>query len=359
MDAPSSSILSDASSVPPAQNEPVIQEDEQNDKTAEEQELAAAQQRIDALPNLKILSIMRKALPKDAHIHAAVDDAMRACVAKFTGILTKEAKQQQTLARHKALESEDIINALKKLGFEDSSTALALFFYRFRAMTNHSLPQQVQLPVYTSELIQTEMQQQGNINVPKQGITRGDPTSSLQYWGNATMPQLPFPSLPSWPASYAQPVPMQQTQQERTMWRASNPQIVVNPDTMPYSLSMQPTSAPMQQQGPVQEDPLNFTPFSGDALFPQSILPRSDESISQHVPMQMMNPQLLTEGHVPNLYGYQQAGAENQQQNVGVYDTTMPADGILGTRAGDTSDSPLDQEMTDADIAYVLDLLKD
>ncbi|XP_078156966.1 uncharacterized protein LOC144552837 isoform X2 [Carex rostrata] len=302
---------------------------------------------------------MRKALPKDAHIHAAVDDAMRACVAKFTGILTKEAKQQQTLARHKALESEDIINALKKLGFEDSSTALSLFFSRFRAMTNRSQLQQVQLPVHTSELIQTEMQQQGNINVRKQGITRGDPTSSLHYWGNATIPLPPSPALPSWPTSYAQPVPSQQTQQERTMWRASNPQIAVNPDTMPYSLNMQPTSAPMQQQGPVQGDSLNFTPFSGDALFPPSIPPLSDESISQHVPMQMMNPQMHTEGHVPNLYGDQQAGAANQQQNVGEYDTIMPADRILCTRAGDISDSPLDQEMTDAEIAYVLDLLKD
>lgn len=75
----------------------MIQEDEQNDKTAEENELAEAQQRIDALLTLNILSIMRKALPEDVHIDAGVVEAIRACVAKFT----KEAKQQQTLARHK------------------------------------------------------------------------------------------------------------------------------------------------------------------------------------------------------------------------------------------------------------------
>ncbi|KAF3320980.1 nuclear transcription factor Y subunit B-10 [Carex littledalei] len=309
MDAPSSSILSNTSSAPPAQNEPVIQEDEQNDKTAEENELAAAQQRIDALPTLKILSIMQKALPKDAHIDADVDEVIRACVAKFSGVLTKEAKQQQALARHKVLQSEDIINALQKLGFEESSTALSLFFDRFMGATDHSQSQQVQFPVHTSGQILTEMQQQGNINVPNQGITRGDPTSSIQYWGNATMPPPPSPALSSWPAS----------------------------NTMPFLMNIQPPSTPMQQQGPVLWGPLNFTPFSGDALFPQPIPPRSDERFSQQVPMQMAS----------------------WQQNVGGYGTNMPADGILGTGAVNTSDSPLDQEMTDADIAYVLDLLKD
>ncbi|XP_078156516.1 uncharacterized protein LOC144552382 isoform X2 [Carex rostrata] len=306
---------------------------------------------------------MQKALPKDAHIDVDVDEVIRSCVAKFMGVLTKEVKQQLTLARHKVLQSEDIINAVHKLGFEDSSIALSLFLDRFSGATNRSLPQQVQLPMHTSELIPTEIQQQGNINVPNQGISRGDPTSSLQYWGNATM--LPHPSLalPSWP------VPMQQTQLERTMWGALNPQISVNPDTMPCSMNMQPPFAPMQQQGPL--------PW--DQLFHQPIPPRSDERFSQQVPMQMMNPQLHTEGctsnqqaraasflnappftqpmNQPAFLGYTQMAS--RQQNVGGYSTNMPADGILGTGAGNAYYSPLDQEMTDADIAYVLDLLKD
>lgn len=141
------------------------------------------------------------------------------------------------------------------------------------------------------------------------GITRGDPTSSIQYWGKGNMPPPLSPALPSWPAS----------------------------NTMPFSMNMQPPSAAMQRQGSVQWDPLNFTPFSGDALFPHPRPPRSDERFSQKVPMQMAS----------------------QQQNVGGYGTTMLADGVLGTGAGNTSDVLLDQEMTDADIAYVLNLLKD
>lgn len=122
---------------------------------------------------------MHKALPKDAHIDADVDEVIRSCVAKFMGVLTKEVKQQLTLAGHKVLQAEDIINAVHKLGFEDSSVALSLFFDRFSGATNRSLPPQVQLPVHTSELIPTEIQQQGNINVPNQGNLPFSPHGSL------------------------------------------------------------------------------------------------------------------------------------------------------------------------------------
>jgi histone H3/H4 len=161
-----------------------MQEDQHDEKTTKEKELAATKIRLDTLPMLRILSIMRKTLPEDANIDASVDQVIKACVAKFAGVLTREAKEQQTLAKHKVLQSEDIISALKELGFEDASTALSLFYSRFTGATNCSQPKQVQ-PVQTSEPISTAIHQQVDVNV-----STGDPNI-----GKITLKLAPFESV--------------------------------------------------------------------------------------------------------------------------------------------------------------------
>lgn len=179
-----------------------------------------------------------------------------------------------------------------------------------------------------------------------------------------------------------QPILVQQTQQERTMLDALVPLMVLNPDTPPYLVNMQPP-VPVQQKELVQEGPLNVTSLSSDALSSQPTA-HSDSWSAQQVPMQMYLQRNTKEGYIPNLCGLgdQQAGeptafnappftqpmnqpafpgctqTATQQQKVGGQGTTMAADEIRGSEAGSTSDAPFDEVMSDTDLAYAIELLK-
>jgi hypothetical protein len=155
---------------------------------------------------------------------------------------------------------------------------------------------------------------------------------------------------------------VQQTQKERTMLDAMVPSKVQNTDITPNLIYVQPSTALMQQKGSMLGEPLNVTSLLGNALSSQ-LMSHSDAVFARQVLKQADAPTAFNASPFTQPMNQQDFSGSpqmaSQQHNIGGNDTTMAADRIPGTEAGNTSGEPFDDVMSDADLAYAIELLKE
>ncbi|KAF7094900.1 hypothetical protein CFC21_097174 [Triticum aestivum] len=84
------------------------------------------------MPIANVIRIMRRALPAHAKISDEAKEAIQECVSEFISFVTGEANERCRMQRRKAVNAEDIVWALNRLGFDDYVVPLSVFLKRMR-----------------------------------------------------------------------------------------------------------------------------------------------------------------------------------------------------------------------------------
>ncbi|CAI9118823.1 OLC1v1020446C1 [Oldenlandia corymbosa var. corymbosa] len=94
------------------------------------------------MPLANLQRIMQKVLPADAKIPLESKELIQQCVNAFIGMITREANDWCKREHRKTIQSEDLLYAMKKLGFHDYVEPLMDYLQRYREFNNHggSLP---------------------------------------------------------------------------------------------------------------------------------------------------------------------------------------------------------------------------
>ncbi|KAI9794723.1 MAG: hypothetical protein M1833_007380 [Piccolia ochrophora] len=86
----------------------------------------------DTLPLANISRIMKAALPDDAKIAKETKSLMAECVSEFIAFITSEAAEKIRQERRKLLDGEDVLFAMRSLGFENYAEALHIYLSKYR-----------------------------------------------------------------------------------------------------------------------------------------------------------------------------------------------------------------------------------
>ncbi|XP_037460209.1 nuclear transcription factor Y subunit B-8-like [Triticum dicoccoides] len=145
------------------------------------------------MPIANVIRIMRRALPAHAKISDEAKEAIQECVSEFISFVTGEANERCRMQRRKAVNAEDIVWALNRLGFDDYVVPLSVFLKRMRdpeagtggaaagysrAVTSapthaappviHAVPLQAQPPMYAPPApVQVQNQMQRPVYAPR------------------------------------------------------------------------------------------------------------------------------------------------------------------------------------------------
>ncbi|XP_027368613.1 nuclear transcription factor Y subunit B-10-like [Abrus precatorius] len=96
---------------------------------------APAAEALQENPNLPLATVkrlMRKGLPLHAKVTEESKETMLECVTEFIGFITSEANHQCQLEHRRTVSGEDLIRALKTLGFNNYAVVLSLYLERLR-----------------------------------------------------------------------------------------------------------------------------------------------------------------------------------------------------------------------------------
>ncbi|KAK2984217.1 hypothetical protein RJ640_013446 [Escallonia rubra] len=84
------------------------------------------------LPISNIVRIMRRVLPPHAKISEEAKEAIQECASEYISFITAEANERCWTEHRKTITSDDLIQALAKLGFDDQVVALKSYLQRYR-----------------------------------------------------------------------------------------------------------------------------------------------------------------------------------------------------------------------------------
>ncbi|KAL8938842.1 MAG: hypothetical protein Q9216_003681 [Gyalolechia sp. 2 TL-2023] len=84
------------------------------------------------LPMTYIIKKMRQGLPDNTFITKEAKECMRECVSKFISFITSEAAKDCQVKKENTMVGEDVLLAMRSLGFENYAEALNVFLTRYR-----------------------------------------------------------------------------------------------------------------------------------------------------------------------------------------------------------------------------------
>ncbi|EXL67841.1 nuclear transcription Y subunit beta [Fusarium oxysporum f. sp. conglutinans race 2 54008] len=84
------------------------------------------------LPLANVIRIMRKALPADAKLAKDAQECMQQCVSEFVSFITSEAAENAQREKLKTVAGDNILVALKQLGFENYGEVLGVYLSKPR-----------------------------------------------------------------------------------------------------------------------------------------------------------------------------------------------------------------------------------
>eukprot|EP00877_Chromochloris_zofingiensis_P000358 jgi/Chrzof1/10322/Cz04g37130.t1 len=94
------------------------------------------------LPIANISRIMKKALPANAKIAKDAKETVQECVSEFISFITSEASDKCQREKRKTINGDDLLWAMKTLGFDDYLEPLTLYLAKFREAEQASLQKQ-------------------------------------------------------------------------------------------------------------------------------------------------------------------------------------------------------------------------
>ncbi|KAG0025446.1 hypothetical protein BGZ82_010001 [Podila clonocystis] len=84
------------------------------------------------LPIANVARIMKKSLSENAKISKDAKEAVQGCVSEFIIFITREAGQRCQQENRKTVNGDDIIFAMKALGFENYANVLQEYLNKYR-----------------------------------------------------------------------------------------------------------------------------------------------------------------------------------------------------------------------------------
>ena len=87
------------------------------------------------LPISNISRLMKKALPKQAKISSSSKELIQSCCIEFISFLTSEANEKCLLEKRKTINGDDILYAMKVLGFEEFEIVCRIWLSRYRMVS--------------------------------------------------------------------------------------------------------------------------------------------------------------------------------------------------------------------------------
>ncbi|KAL6861232.1 hypothetical protein ACP4OV_016932 [Aristida adscensionis] len=90
------------------------------------------QKKVCLMPTSNVVRIMRRMLPPHAKITDDAKDSILECVSEFISFITAEANDHSRSEYRKIVTADDILWAMKRLGFDDYVRPMGLFVQRMR-----------------------------------------------------------------------------------------------------------------------------------------------------------------------------------------------------------------------------------
>jgi histone H3/H4 len=87
------------------------------------------------LPISNISRLMKKALPKQAKISSSSKELIQSCCIEFISFLTSEANEKCLSEKRKTINGDDILYAMKNLGFEEFEVVCRIWLTRYRMVS--------------------------------------------------------------------------------------------------------------------------------------------------------------------------------------------------------------------------------
>ncbi|KAF9202335.1 hypothetical protein BGZ59_002213 [Podila verticillata] len=84
------------------------------------------------LPIANVARIMKKSLPESAKISKDAKEVVQGCVSEFITFITSEAGQRCQQENRKTVNGDDILFAMKSLGFENYAIVLQEYLNKYR-----------------------------------------------------------------------------------------------------------------------------------------------------------------------------------------------------------------------------------
>lgn len=91
------------------------------------------------LPISNISRLMKKALPRQAKVSSSAKDLIQACCIEFISFLTSEANEKCLAEKRKTINGDDILFAMKMLGFEEYEIVCRIWLTRYRMVCTFPL----------------------------------------------------------------------------------------------------------------------------------------------------------------------------------------------------------------------------
>eukprot|EP00357_Protocruzia_adherens_P030062 CAMPEP_0115010360 /NCGR_PEP_ID=MMETSP0216-20121206/23271_1 /TAXON_ID=223996 /ORGANISM="Protocruzia adherens, Strain Boccale" /LENGTH=150 /DNA_ID=CAMNT_0002378563 /DNA_START=43 /DNA_END=495 /DNA_ORIENTATION=- len=87
------------------------------------------------LPIANISRIMKRALPSNAKIAKDAKETVQECVSEFISFITSEACDKCSNEKRKTINGDDLLYAMKTLGFEHYLDTLRRYLQKYRELT--------------------------------------------------------------------------------------------------------------------------------------------------------------------------------------------------------------------------------
>ena len=91
------------------------------------------------IPVANLLRIMRKILPQHAKISDEAKETIQECVSEYISFITAEANDRCQSEHRKTVTADDVLWAMKKLGFDQYAHSLSIYLHRYRQREGESL----------------------------------------------------------------------------------------------------------------------------------------------------------------------------------------------------------------------------
>ncbi|KAG6501027.1 hypothetical protein ZIOFF_040892 [Zingiber officinale] len=107
------------------------------------------------MPIANVIRIMRRVLPAHAKISDDAKEMIQECVSEYISFITSEANERCQREQRKTVTADDVLWAMRKLGFDDYLDPLTLFLHRYRELeagaatdssSGHNAPPTLHLP---------------------------------------------------------------------------------------------------------------------------------------------------------------------------------------------------------------------
>ncbi|KAF8329393.1 histone-fold-containing protein [Cantharellus anzutake] len=97
-----------------------------------EQELGEYKEQDRYLPIANVARIMKLSVPSNAKIAKDAKEAMQESVSEFISFITSEAAEKCLIEKRKTIGGEDIVYAMKSLGFDNYAAVLQVYLAKLR-----------------------------------------------------------------------------------------------------------------------------------------------------------------------------------------------------------------------------------